>query len=780
MALKDKLMTLEDFKAVRDVDVASNSAQFTEIKADLVNNLKSAINIDNRYGDFEAGFISIPAVGSEVTLTRQTSSYGVKSAIIPCTPGELLNIRGTGAETVRAYCFITADNINRSYSGYLTDIDIVVKVPTDSTRVIVQLTSGSAYIGKSALQQINENDSIRSLTVIADSGVASALSEGQYGFNTHEKNVYYKDGSGNTYAFQPIINQMFYYSSSLYRWSGTALELIQTGVGSAYVQSAMTPALVADSGVASGLNDGEYGINTSEKRAYYKSGGITSSSPLMDQAYWLSKSKLHHWNGTETDNGLNLDEYQSVIYRADDMVQSSYYNLVSQNALYFDAAKRITSGNNVCIVLPVKKGWKIRATVYGGSGNARAYALIDISRMIKYVADASVNLTDEIINITEDGFIVFNSSVLSTARRNKTYVEVIIPARGIIGDTAFVDGRIKRNELLPQYNEHNPVQMLNNGLGMMGFIHSWGIIGASFDSGELNYYYGGTYPSQSRMDYYEYSWGKILQRMNGIPDLYNFSNGGQNARDWIRKGANTEYGYQFTGTAEEIFSYFDGTQVPHYSGVGPGGGCWWLAKDHPKQAYVIVLGSNDINWNHPHDSDWNELTTYDESEYYTAGSVEDIGTYDLETNTDTVPSGKTSGTAIPGIVNSYAAYIGAIIERIIAIQPQAKIFVCTIRNHFCANANQKAIWDEYNQVLADIVADERFADNCYLVDYGKYGPCYLTTEWQNYYRAGGHPNAAGYLVSAYYYNTLIDKIIQDNITDFLQSALIGTGNTIHN
>lgn len=35
MSLKDKLMTLEDFKAVRDVDVASNSAQFTEIKADL-------------------------------------------------------------------------------------------------------------------------------------------------------------------------------------------------------------------------------------------------------------------------------------------------------------------------------------------------------------------------------------------------------------------------------------------------------------------------------------------------------------------------------------------------------------------------------------------------------------------------------------------------------------------------------------------------------------------------------------------------------------------------
>lgn len=52
MALKDKLMTLEDFKAVRDVDVASNTAQFTEIKADLddnVNDLKSATgNIADR------------------------------------------------------------------------------------------------------------------------------------------------------------------------------------------------------------------------------------------------------------------------------------------------------------------------------------------------------------------------------------------------------------------------------------------------------------------------------------------------------------------------------------------------------------------------------------------------------------------------------------------------------------------------------------------------------------------------------------------------------------
>lgn len=55
MALKDKLMTLEDFKAVRDVDVASNSAQFTEIKADLdaeVETINASINaLEKRFDD---------------------------------------------------------------------------------------------------------------------------------------------------------------------------------------------------------------------------------------------------------------------------------------------------------------------------------------------------------------------------------------------------------------------------------------------------------------------------------------------------------------------------------------------------------------------------------------------------------------------------------------------------------------------------------------------------------------------------------------------------------
>ena len=76
MALKDKLMTLEDFKAVRDVDVASNSAQFTEIKADLsesVSGLKSAINENTN------------VIKHPVTIDIGTSRYVSNGALVTST-----------------------------------------------------------------------------------------------------------------------------------------------------------------------------------------------------------------------------------------------------------------------------------------------------------------------------------------------------------------------------------------------------------------------------------------------------------------------------------------------------------------------------------------------------------------------------------------------------------------------------------------------------------------------------------------------------------------------
>lgn len=198
------------------------------------------------------------------------------------------------------------------------------------------------------------------------------------------------------------------------------------------------------------------------------------------------------------------------------------------------------------------------------------------------------------------------------------------------------------------------------------------------------------------------------------------------------------------------------------------------ANGKAKQAYVIVLGSNDISNNNPHDSSWNELAegSYDTTLYYKAGSIEDIGTFDLATDTDTPPSGKTAGV-VPGIVNSYAAYIGAILNRIIAQQPDCVIFLSTIRNNFAWNESSLAIWNGYNNVLKQISQMDRFKSNVLLIDFAEYGPNYMQKDLHDCL-VGTHLNAIGYHEVAYYYGTLIDYAIRNNFKRLAQSAFIGT------
>jgi hypothetical protein len=194
-----------------------------------------------------------------------------------------------------------------------------------------------------------------------------------------------------------------------------------------------------------------------------------------------------------------------------------------------------------------------------------------------------------------------------------------------------------------------------------------------------------------------------------------------------------------------------------------------------KQAFVLNLGGNDVNNENPHDADWNEYAEgdYDPALKYKCGTVDDIGTYDLATDTDTPPTGKTGGI-VTGIVNSFAAYMGAIINRLIAIQPDCVIFLCTIHNMYTNNANRMAIWEQYNAVIREIAALPRYAGHIFLLDAAKYGPNFYSYPqygfWVYY-----HPNAVGYTYMAWTWNTMIDYAIQKNLDSFKQSMFIGTG-----
>lgn len=92
--------------------------------------------------------------------------------------------------------------------------------------------------------------------------------------------------------------------------------------------------------------------------------------------------------------------------------------------------------------------------------------------------------------------------------------------------------------------------------GYTAIIRSWGFIGDSLCSGEMECYEGSV---KKYIDMYEYSWGQQICRLCGS-EGYNYSSGGQTAKGWINSSG--ERG-------------------------------WAKAKTTPHQAYIIALGVND-------------------------------------------------------------------------------------------------------------------------------------------------------------------------------------------
>jgi hypothetical protein len=133
MALKDKLMTLEDFKAVRDVDVASNSAQFTEIKADLggveeIVYSENAIDLSlSQTVDFYVYYRT--STGTYVWNNGGTGTTG-KSYLIPVPTGSKYVTILAGTNSTQLTFLQNADGItNIGQVHYCTSTDAINTVP---------------------------------------------------------------------------------------------------------------------------------------------------------------------------------------------------------------------------------------------------------------------------------------------------------------------------------------------------------------------------------------------------------------------------------------------------------------------------------------------------------------------------------------------------------------------------------------------------------------------------------------------------------------------------
>lgn len=537
--------------------------------------------------------------------------------------------------------------------------------------------------------------------------------------------------------------------------------------------------------------------------------------------------------------------YDVKRYGAADLDAGKFYNLhiTSQKQTLDPIADHESNASYSSILIPVKKGDTVTLRTTGGTINAKPYGIIKQNYLIDSVYTDSQSFYG-IIDIVQTGYLAVN---LLNTYSEEFFCEIKTELIDDVRESTVLNALPVRTDLqrFPRYDPDDVCRVLKTDTSLGSMLHHWAVVGASFDSGEFNFRVNNN-EHMSEIDWFAYSCWEEFIRMNGIPDLYNYSNGGQNAKDWVAlksgdhflgvtstelaegssvttitvNGASVaavDYGlaiyqnqqflftvsdgrwhaidtvtrnwiswygcisrsYAFNSDTEEVLWYWDHANgVVGRSGIGPGGGCWWkmrqdFERGRVKQVFVINLGSNDINNNYPHNDDWSVKETYDADLYYTCGTTDDIGTYDLETDSDTVPAGKTEGV-VPGIVNSYAAYIGAILNRILAIQPDAVIFLCTIRNGFSNNTNRMAVWTEYNDTLKAIAEMDRYKNNVYILDNGEFGPNYSVSPMKDFL-VGYHPNALGYKYLALYWNTLIDYAIQTHYKRFEQSMFIGTG-----
>ena len=150
------------------------------------------------------------------------------------------------------------------------------------------------------------------------------------------------------------------------------------------------------------------------------------------------------------------------------------------------------------------------------------------------------------------------------------------------------------------------------------------------------------------------------------------------------------------------------------------------AKARPKQVYIIALGCNDRKRFEPGDAS------------------KDVNKDDYTKNADT-------------FIGNYAG----IIQRVKTIQPKARFFVCTLPTLY-----PKPEFSEQIRKMPEMF------DYVYLIDLEKYGPDFSDPEMKAKYFVGGHMNAAGYQLMAWIFMTYINHIVENNLKDFADIALV--------
>jgi len=208
MALKDKLMTLEDFKAVRDVDVASNNQQFTDIKADLDALDSKVDNIDPFSNDAKAALLAcIRHVARWEDGNGQTYYNNLYAALYPGIVPVSISATFTQGQAI----IYDTDNL-AALRPYLT---VTATMAGGTTETVTDYTLTGTLVSGTSTITVTYQTKTTTFTVTVTHNDVPDIGTGEI------VQGYYFDASGNEVASNnSVINRTYYpvSPSTTYKW----------------------------------------------------------------------------------------------------------------------------------------------------------------------------------------------------------------------------------------------------------------------------------------------------------------------------------------------------------------------------------------------------------------------------------------------------------------------------------------------------------------------------------------------------------------------------------
>ena len=361
-----------------------------------------------------------------------------------------------------------------------------------------------------------------------------------------------------------------------------------------------------------------------------------------------------------------------------------------------------SSGFSYTSPIAVRAGDKVTfSSDCGTSGACSCIALTDAQGTTYRSQMAEKGFAKRSYDVMEDGYVAL--SYITAATMLFLLMTIVRPAA--VADTLMVDSR--DGTIIPS---DNPLARLISGPSRVRTFKSYGIIGASFETGYTN----ATLNGEAVAFYDEgYEWPTLMGKVNGV-EVYNYALAGHAFKQWLRDRNGTPPNFQ-------------ATNLP------------WDADTHQPECFIINMSSNDL------DSTKNPALPGDPTELDPT-----INYYEKPYSLD----------------NPFTWDVAAIIQLCRVKSPQCYIFVATVRGGAGTDARAAELIEALKAIAAKF-------DKCYVLDIRQYGMDWSKSGYLSGSNTS-HPTRLGHVYLADQFNTYIDWYIGKYPELFKDAAYIGT------